>query len=926
MNDPDSVKLHLATLRQSRESGDTPNALRAANALRLVDPSNRKVLSVLFELHCETRDWPPAILQCKRLAVLDPGIATDWLPIATIERHSSPRKDSLEYAKRAFVAQPNARDIQISFAGMLLERNDVDQDGIDEIDRVLRTTEATDAHATMIRARARHRAGRNREAVQIIADFLDQGGEPSANLLTHLASYLACAGRFEDARRAFLASAACHRADPAGSVDLLDSAARAAALSRRIPSPRGIKLPVLEAHRRTIRSDAACHLVIFIRHFIDLDHFTPVVAEWVRQSGFFATVVIANTDLPETDFRLCFLASRPRLQIVRLQDLAPTEETDMIFEDIARRIIVHGRKTVACADGSEEFVYREFGQAFAGFNVPFLGLPHGEGAVLNLLQRTDLLTFDDLAKRTVEPFYNGYIFSNRFAHKQWLSVAPIDGPTTTDIVGSARYSHRWVNELDSLPYPCPSLPNDASLHVVLFLIDSIYNVWDAEMARTIDAILSIDGLRLILHDHPRRHLRADDRRRFAMTADSLASNCCSPDRVTIVSGTIPGMALIRAADVFLSLGSSIVIEAVRRNRPALELSYLHANKTLVAQELPECDIRCRDDLLVALADFAARKSKGLELNTFYNEAGRRRFLSDLLDAGHEDPLNEQVCRISERADIAGLAREDFERSFQLPAIKERGLSPAARLEFLNRGFVIHLGEYWVSLPSTGGSRPIVMLGTLTTLDVLSDIARRICLPDWTVLSLEDVWGTVGTSTEVALPDAEIWFSMADFPMLRQFIGDARLAQFLPRLRLVEFFTAAPPAVDKWIENLVKAYGKGIGSVEPNRLRGELDLLMQLVAGRTSLTAEDEALESLRPLSGVLGDLAFTYLALGDLNRGWWLYEASKKRELREGVHPFPQPMWRGDCLRNRTIILWRNQGPGDEILYANAFPDVIAAA
>jgi hypothetical protein len=923
MKDLNSVKRHLATLGQGRGSGDIPKALQAANALRRLGPTNRKVLAVLFELHTEIRDWARAIEECQRLAVLDPEIAINWLRITTTVSQSASRRDGFGYAKRAFLADPRAGEVQLVFAGMLLGQNISDQDKIDQIDRVLKTAKTNDPHATLIRAGARREAGRMREAARIIADFLNEGHEPNSKLLSDLAGYLASTGRLEEARRAFLLSAAYQCEDVS---DLLGAGVRAAALAKRIPSPKGIEIPELEIHRGMVRADAICHLVIFVRHFIDLDHFTPVIAEWVGNVGFFASVVIADADLPESDFRLGFLRSCPRLRVFRLQDLAPTRETDMIFEDIAKRIIVDGCRTVVCADGSHEPVYRELAGAFEKFGVPFLGLPHGEGAVLNLLQRTDLLTFDDLEKRAVEPIYSGYLFSNRFALDQWLSISSVKDPRPTAVVGSARYSERWVRDLDDLPYPRPVVRSDNSLNVVLFLIDSIYNVWDAEMARTIDAILSIDGIRLILHDHPRRHLRSDDRRGFVMTAESLATNCRSPDSVTVIPGTIPGMGLVRTGDVFLSLGSSIVIEAIRLNRPALELSYLHANKTLVSQELPECDIRCRDDLLVALTNFVERKSRGLELNTFYDEAGRMRFLNDLLDAGHENPLGEQVGWISDRALIPRLNPEGLRQPPAASDVPGYEKLPGDCLGFLYRRFAIPLGDSWIGVPSTEENCSIVLLGGPNTLEALCDIARQIGQPDWTACPLEDVLDTMASRPEFESSNVEIWFSMADFPILREVADDDRFVQLLPRLRLVEFFIAAPPAVDKWIASLVAAYGKGIGSVEPNRLRGELNLLLQLVAGRVGVSTDDQSLEALRPLYGVLGDLAFTYLALGDLDRGWWLYEASKKRELREGRRPFPQPLWLGESLRDQTILLWRNRGPGDEILYANAFQDVIAAA
>ena len=42
--------------------------------------------------------------------------------------------------------------------------------------------------------------------------------------------------------------------------------------------------------------------------------------------------------------------------------------------------------------------------------------------------------------------------------------------------------------------------------------------------------------------------------------------------------------------------------------------------------------------------------------------------------------------------------------------------------------------------------------------------------------------------------------------------------------------------------------------------------------------------------------------------------------------PLPQPPWDGSALGGRTILVWGEQGVGDEIMFASAYPEVIAAA
>ena len=73
------------------------------------------------------------------------------------------------------------------------------------------------------------------------------------------------------------------------------------------------------------------------------------------------------------------------------------------------------------------------------------------------------------------------------------------------------------------------------------------------------------------------------------------------------------------------------------------------------------------------------------------------------------------------------------------------------------------------------------------------------------------------------------------------------------------------------------------------------------------------------------NLALMLLSEGDLDRGWQEYEwgfSSESRPLR----PFPYPDWDGGCLSGRTLLVYAEQGLGDEILFASAFPDLLARA
>jgi len=65
------------------------------------------------------------------------------------------------------------------------------------------------------------------------------------------------------------------------------------------------------------------------------------------------------------------------------------------------------------------------------------------------------------------------------------------------------------------------------------------------------------------------------------------------------------------------------------------------------------------------------------------------------------------------------------------------------------------------------------------------------------------------------------------------------------------------------------------------------------------------------------------LQMGDLRNGWAKHEyrwRTKNYSMRQ--NPFPQPRWQGENLQDKTILVWGEQGVGDELRYASFMPDM----
>jgi len=71
--------------------------------------------------------------------------------------------------------------------------------------------------------------------------------------------------------------------------------------------------------------------------------------------------------------------------------------------------------------------------------------------------------------------------------------------------------------------------------------------------------------------------------------------------------------------------------------------------------------------------------------------------------------------------------------------------------------------------------------------------------------------------------------------------------------------------------------------------------------------------------------AFLFLRQGILDRGWEAHELRLAREGQVSVR-FPFPQWQGESLAGKTLLVYAEQGLGDEIMFASCIPDVIAMA
>lgn len=73
-------------------------------------------------------------------------------------------------------------------------------------------------------------------------------------------------------------------------------------------------------------------------------------------------------------------------------------------------------------------------------------------------------------------------------------------------------------------------------------------------------------------------------------------------------------------------------------------------------------------------------------------------------------------------------------------------------------------------------------------------------------------------------------------------------------------------------------------------------------------------------------LSYSYLFIGQLEKGWSLYDYGFSGLLPTGSirspRKFNQPKWNGEDITGQKLLIWREQGLGDEILFSTCLFDV----
>ena len=279
----------------------------------------------------------------------------------------------------------------------------------------------------------------------------------------------------------------------------------------------------------------------------------------------------------------------------------------------ARSIIERTGAQVICFDHimPKLYVVDAFLKASRQMSIPSLALPHGVYLYTNEATKPKATDEHRLAK------FNrfDYIIVTNKLRKALLAHSGV-AEDKIFVLGSARYCGEWLEQNRKiLPGGFDAVSKESGkLKVVLMPSKPQCRVDVERMFSTCRILADLEGVEAMIKPHTR--LRSEKH---------IFDNIPLPDVSSVLTAE-----LCDWADVLINVGSSVITDALMREKPVLYLKYLHDNTTLF-EELGACwTIHNEDELKHALGSLKADKT-----GVPYGEANVAKFISEVVKGGDD---------------------------------------------------------------------------------------------------------------------------------------------------------------------------------------------------------------------------------------------------------------------------------------------------
>ena len=396
--------------------------------------------------------------------------------------------------------------------------------------------------------------------------------------------------------------------------------------------------------------------VFFIRAYNDLDHFAPILAEYLKAKE--KPIVILTTDLDfETDYRVSYLRSLGELEVVMDIDdefLRVTRKQGFIGRIAKRLYAIKRNRNGTFAkiwrrfffDCSKEMAYLsslnvgicvfEWSTPFArgetiekyfvaakSIGITTAAIPHGCNIFLNndsTIGYRKLHSRGEFADQSETQFFDYYVFQNPIRREGWIKWG--FNPAKTFAWGSTRFYPAWaeINRTICPAFDPPDL-DESRFKVVFMQFQKDYNLDNEGVMSLLLELSQMDGIALAVKDATREGKAFYDK---GKEAGNLGSSL-----VGWFGNEVHSPSLIGWADCVIVIGGSIGIEAMLQDTDVVYPTYLNYNETMYEGFDSAHCVESEEALMACLLDLrnglGQDKTKGIE-----------RLFSEIIYAGQEE--------------------------------------------------------------------------------------------------------------------------------------------------------------------------------------------------------------------------------------------------------------------------------------------------
>ena len=130
-----------------------------------------------------------------------------------------------------------------------------------------------------------------------------------------------------------------------------------------------------------------------------------------------------------------------------------------------------------------------------------------------------------------------------------------------------------------------------------------------------------------------------------------------------------------------------------------------------------------------------------------------------------------------------------------------------------------------------------------------------------------------------------------------------------------------------LDEATAAYGRAL-EIDPAYIIAHVNLgkaLLDLGKVDDAVSCLRRAIEAAPDHAEAHHNLSLALLLQGKLEEGWTEYEWRLRSEKGVRHRPFPQAPWTGEPVDAKTVLVWGEQGVGDEVMFASMVPDLVEA-